>query len=114
MAKVHVKKDDLVYVLAGKDRFKTGRVLAVDAKKNRVMVEGVNMITKHRKPSARVQQGGIDHKEGFVDASNVMLVCDKCKKPSKFSRKLLDDGKRARICKRCGEVIEYGTDDYKG
>lgn len=113
MTKVHVKRNDFVYVLSGKDRHKTGKVLSVDAKKNRVVVEGVNMVTKHRKPSARVQQGGIDHLEGYVDASNVMLVCDKCKKPTKVKHSVPENGKRSRICKSCGETIEYGTDDFK-
>lgn len=114
MAKVHVKKDDLVYVLSGKDRSKTGKVLSVDAKKNRVVVEGVHMIAKHRKPTARIQQGGIEHIEGTIDASNVMIVCDKCKKPSKVSHKKADNGKTLRICKACGEAIEYGTEEFKG
>lgn len=114
MAKVHVKKDDLVYVLSGKDRSKTGKVLVVDAKKNRVVVEGVNMISKHRKPSAKQPQGGIDHREGTIDASNVMVVCDKCKKPTKVAHKVQENGDKIRVCKSCGEAIEYGTDEFKG
>lgn len=112
MAKVHIKKDDFVYVLSGKDRSKTGKVLSVDAKTNRITVEGINMVTKHRKPSARMQQGGIEHREGTIDASNVMLVCDKCKKPTKVKTVVTENG-IVRVCKACGEHVEYGTDEFK-
>lgn len=113
MAKVHVKRNDIVYVLSGKDRSKSGKVLSVDAKHNRVVVEGVNVVTKHRKPSQRLPQGGIDHIEAAVDASNVMLVCDKCQKPTKVAVKFNEAGKKQRVCKKCGEVIEYGSENYK-
>lgn len=113
MAKVHVKKGDFVYVLTGKDRSKTGKVLSVDAKTNRVVVEGVNLVTKHRKPSARLPQGGIEHKEAPIDASNVMLVCDKTKKPTKVTHKVLENGEKVRISKASGEVVEYSTDEFK-
>lgn len=105
MAKVHVKKDDLVYVLSGKDRAKTGKVLSVDAQKNRVVVEGVNLVTKHKKPSARNQQGGIEHFEAAIDASNVMLVCPKTGRPTKVAVKINEDGSKSRIAKCSGEVI---------
>lgn len=113
MAKVHVKKGDLVYVLSGKDRSKTGKVLSVDAKNNRVVVEGVNLVTKHRKPSARIPQGGIETREASIHASNVMLVCDKTKKPTKTGYKLLENGEKVRISKASGEAVEYTTDEFK-
>lgn len=113
MGKVHVKKGDLVYVLTGKDRSKTGKVLSVDAKNNRVVVEGVNLVTKHRKPSAKMQQGGIETREASIHASNVMLVCDKTKKPTKVSHKVLDNGDKVRISKASGEAVEYSTDSFK-
>lgn len=113
MGKVHVKTGDLVYVLTGKDRAKTGKVLSVDAKNNRVVVEGVNMVSKHRKPSAQLPQGGIEVREAAIDASNVMLVCDKTKKPTKVSHKTLENGDKVRVSKASGEVIEYSTDEFK-
>ena len=71
-----IKKDDLVKIIAGKDKDKTGKILSVNTKKNTVLVEGCNMVTKHSKPSAANQQGGIIHQEGPIDISNVMLVVD--------------------------------------
>jgi len=106
MAKLHVKKDDQVYVLTGKDTGKTGKVLEVDPDKGRVLVEGVNIVTKHKKPRGRNQQGGIVKQEGSISASNVMLVCSKCKKPSKTGRKFMENGEKVRYCKACGEIID--------
>ena len=105
MAKVHVKVNDQVYVLSGKDRGMSGKVLAVFPDKGRIIVEGVNMITRHTKPRSRFQTGGIVHQEGTIDASNVMLVCEKCKRPSKVGRRILENGDKVRFCKACGETI---------
>ena len=80
MANMKLKTGDKVVVIAGKDKGKEGKIVAVDKKNNRVMVEGVNMVSKHTKPNAQNQQGGIIKKEAAIDASNVMLVCPKCKK----------------------------------
>ncbi len=108
--KIHVKKGDTVIVLSGKDRYsltkKKGKVLAVLRDKNQVIVEGMNMITKHQKPRGRFQQGGIIKKEGPIHVSNVMLVCDKCSRPTKVGKKILADGQKARVCKKCGEIID--------
>lgn len=106
MSKIHVKKDDKVFVLTGKDAGKTGKVLEVVSDKGRVIVEGVNMSTKHKKPRGRNQQGGIIHQESPVSSSNVMLVCSKCKRPSKVGRKILENGEKVRVCKACGEMID--------
>ena len=106
MSKVHVKKDDQVFVLTGKETGKTGKVLRVDPDKGRVLVEGVNVVKKHKKPRGRNQQGGIIAQEAPVDASNVMLVCSKCKRPSKTGRKFLENGEKVRFCKACGEIID--------
>ncbi len=106
MGKVHVKKDDQVYVLTGKDAGKTGKVLKVDQQKNRVVVENVNIVTKHKKPTGRNQEGGIIQQEAAIHASNVMLVCDNCKKPSRTGRKVLDNKEKIRYCKSCGEMID--------
>lgn len=104
--KVHVKKGDTVYVLTGKDNGKKGKVLDVFPDKGMVLVEGVNMSTKHKKPRGRYQQGGIVHQESPINSSKVMLVCDKCKRPTKVGKRILEDGEKARICKKCNEVID--------
>lgn len=106
MSKIHVKKNDQVFILTGKDAGKTGKVLDVNPAKGRIIVEGVNIVTKHKKPRGRNQQGGIITQEGSIDASNVMLVCSKCKKPSKTGSKILENGEKIRYCKACGEMID--------
>ena len=98
-----IKKDDLVVVIAGKDKDKQGKVLSVDVKKNKVLVQGCNMVTKHTKPSAQNQQGGIVHQEGPVDISNVMLVVDG--KATRVGFKV-EDGKKVRVAKATGKVID--------
>ncbi len=105
MSKVHVKKDDNVYVLTGKDAGKTGKVLQVIADDARVIVEHVNMSVKHKKPRGRNQQGGIIHQESAISSSNVMLVCAKCKRPSKSGCRV-ENGNKVRYCKACGETID--------
>lgn len=108
--KVHVKKGDTVIVLSGKDRYsltkKKGKVLFVDNDKSQVIVEGVNMSTKHKKPRSRYQQGGIIHQESPIHSSNVMLVCEKCSSPAKIEMKILENGQKARTCKKCGEILD--------
>ncbi len=106
MAKVHVKVNDNVFVLNGKDAGKTGKVLKVDPKNNRVVVEGVNIITKHQKPDMRLNTGGLVKKEAAINASKVMLVCPKCKKPSKTGYRFLDNGDKVRYCKSCNADLE--------
>jgi len=103
---VHVKKGDTVYVLSGKDKGKKGKVLGVNSDDMMVLVEGVNMSTKHKKPRGRFQQGGILHQESPISSSKVMLVCGRCKTPTKISKLVHDDGQKDRICKKCGEVID--------
>lgn len=105
MPKVHVKRGDTVVVISGKDKGKKGEVLKVIPKKNRVMVKGVNMVTKHVKPNAANRQGGIVHQEGAVHASNVMLYCTKCNKATRIAYKLLEDGSKVRVCKHCNETF---------
>jgi large subunit ribosomal protein L24 len=111
MAKVHIKKGDTVKVLSGKDSGKKGKVLSVDPKSSRVIVEGINMATKHTKPRSRTQQGGILHQESPVHSSNVMLICTGCKSPTKISKKILDDGQKGRMCKKCNELIDVITEE---
>jgi len=103
--KFHVKKNDLVMVIAGKDKGKSGKVLSVLSKKNRVIVEKVNFIKRHTRPSAKQRQGGIIEREGPINISNVMLICTKCNKPSRIGKKYLEDDKKVRICKKCGEIL---------
>ena len=104
--KIHVKKDDNVFVLTGKDSGKSGKVLKVNSDKGTVLVEGVNMSVKHQKPKGRNQNGGIIHQESPVNSSNVMLVCEKCKRPTKVGRKILPSGEKVRVCKACEGVID--------
>ncbi len=106
MAKFSIKKDDKVMVIAGKDRGKIGTVLKVDRKKERVVVEKVNMVKRHTRPGGRHAQGGIIEKEAPIHISNVMLVCNKCAQPTRVGRKILEDGSKSRVCKKCGELID--------
>ena len=104
--KVHVKTKDEVIVISGKDKGGKGKVLAVSPKSGRVTVEGVAMVTKHLISRAQGQPGGIIRKEAAIDASNVMLVCQKCNKPSRAGAKILEDCIMIRVCKICGQEID--------
>lgn len=104
--KHHVRRDDTVMVIAGKERGKTGKVLKVLGKKDRAVVEKINMIKRHVRPGPYSRQGGIVEKEGPVHLSNLMVICSKCTDPTRVGRKTLEDGKRVRYCKKCGEIIE--------
>ena len=103
--KVHVKKNDTVIVISGKDKGKTGEVLKVSQKKGKVTVQGVNVIKKHQKPNRANAQGGIIEKEGAIYSSKVMLYCTKCKNATRISSKILEDGTKVRVCKKCGETF---------
>ena len=103
-SKVHVMQGDTVYVLSGKDSGKKGKVLKVFPKDSRVLVEGVNMVKKHKKPR-QTDPGGIINQEAPVHSSNVMLICDKCKIPTKVGKMVLENGEKARVCKKCNEEI---------
>jgi large subunit ribosomal protein L24 len=103
--KFHVKKNDLVRVIAGKDKGKSGKILSVLPKKNRVIVEKVNFIKRHTRPSNTQRQGGIIEREGPIEISNVMLVCTKCNQPSRIRKTFLEDDKKVRVCKKCGEIL---------
>ena len=106
MAKLHIKKGDIVYVLSGDDKGKTGRVLSVQVKKNRAVVEGVNIVSKSTKPSAKYPQGGIVKIEAPVHISNLNLVDPKSGKPTRIGRKLNDAGKLVGYSKKSGEEIK--------
>ena len=102
----HVKKGDTVMVIAGKERGKRGKVLIVLPTRRRVIVEKVNMIKRHQRPTQKLRQGGIIEREGTLNLSNVMVVCGKCGQPARTGIRALAEGKKARVCKRCGEMID--------
>jgi large subunit ribosomal protein L24 len=104
--KTHIKKGDMVKVLAGENRGDTGRVLEVDRDRNRAIVEGLNLNKKHSKPTTANPQGGIVEKEGPIHISNLMLIDPKGGKPTRVVRKAEKGGKLVRISKRTGEVIK--------
>ncbi|QNO14780.1 50S ribosomal protein L24 [Alkalicella caledoniensis] len=104
--KVHVKTGDKVTILSGKDKDKQGKVLSVFPKEGKVIVEGVNIVKRHTKPTRENPQGGIIEREGAVESSKVMLVCPRCNKPTRAAKKFLQDGNKVRQCKKCSEVID--------
>jgi large subunit ribosomal protein L24 len=103
---MNIKKGDTITVITGKDSGKKGKVLKVIPTDNRIVVEGINKAKKHQKPSRSLPQGGILQIESPLDASNVMLLCKKCNKPTRGAKKILDNGQKARVCKQCGEIFE--------
>lgn len=104
--KCRLKKDDKVKVVAGKDKGKIGKILKVDRKNHRVLVENINIIKRHQRPSAQNRQGGIVETEAPLNWSNVMLMCNKCVKPIRIKVQQLDDGKKVRVCRKCNEQID--------
>ena len=101
-----IKKNDNVLVVAGKDKGKKGKVRFAYPDDQTIMVEGVNMIKKHAKAKAQVKQAGIIEREAPISVSNVMLICGKCNKPARVGYRILQDGRKARFCRNCGEVVE--------
>ncbi|OGP12267.1 MAG: 50S ribosomal protein L24 [Deltaproteobacteria bacterium GWA2_47_9] len=106
MLTTHVKKNDTVKVIAGKEKGKTGKVIVVLPKKERIIIEKINLVKRHTKPKGAAGQGGIIEKEGAIHISNVMVVCPKCNSAVRFGYKLLEDGNKVRVCKKCEEVID--------
>ena len=102
---VHVKTGDTVIVLSGKDRGKKGKILQVSPKEGKVIVEGINMVSKHVKPRKQGDEGGIVKAEGAMYACKVQIVCPRCGKPTRVSHKIYEDGTKQRICKKCGEAL---------
>jgi large subunit ribosomal protein L24 len=104
---IGVRKGDTVKVMAGRDRGKSGRVLSIDARKNRVVVEHANVIKRHTRPNpAKNIKGGIVEKEAGMNASNVMIVCPSCGKHTRIGHTILPDGDKVRSCKRCNETLD--------
>lgn len=103
---MHVKKGDLVKVLAGRDKGKEGTIIQSLPKEDRVVVEKVNLVKRHQKPNADYPEGGIITKEAPIHVSNVMLICKSCKKPTRTGHKFEDNGKKVRVCKHCGATLD--------
>ena len=101
-----IRKDDKVIVLAGKERGKIGTVLKVDPEKESVIIEKINMVKKHAKASTQTAQGGIIEKEAPLNISDVMIVCNKCAEPTRIGKRILEDGSKIRVCKKCGEPMD--------
>lgn len=101
-----IKKNDTVFVITGKEKGKRGRVLSVYPSKDMLLIEKINMIKKHMKPTRKYAQGGIIEKEAPIQISNVMLICPKCSKPTRIGNSVLQDGKKVRMCKKCREVMD--------
>jgi len=105
MAKLHVKKGDTVVVLSGKDKGKQGKIITAMPSKGQVVVEDVNKVKRHTKPSMKAPQGGILDKEMPLNACKVQLICPACNKATRIGHKVVD-GKNVRVCKKCGEVVD--------
>jgi large subunit ribosomal protein L24 len=103
--KLHVKKNDLVKIIAGKDKGKSGKVLRVMPDKGRVLVENINLIKRHTRPSRTISEGGIIEKEAPMALSNVQLLCPGCKMPARTGFRVLEDGSKSRFCKKCNEIV---------
>ena len=108
MKKKHpqIKKDDKIIVIGGKEKGKIGTVLKIDSEKQRIIVEKVNIVKKHAKASAQTAQGGIIEKEAPLHISNVLIVCNKCTEPTRIGKRVLEDGSKERVCKKCGEPMD--------
>ncbi len=104
--KVQVKMNDQVEVIAGKDKGRVGKVIKVNPKESTAIVEKINMIKRHMKPNQMNQQGGIIDKEASIHVSNLMVICPKCSKTVRVGKKILEDGSKVRICKKCNESVE--------
>ena len=104
--KMQIRKNDIVKVIAGREKGKVGRVLKVDRDKARIVIEKLNMVKRHIKPGKAHPQGGIVEKEAALAYSNVLVMCDKCNKPTRIAMAVDGAGKRSRVCKRCGDVLE--------
>ena len=101
-----IRKNDTVFVIAGKDKGKKGKVRLSYPKDERLLVDGINFIKRHARATGRVRQAGIIEREAPIHVSNLMLVCNKCNRPTRIGFRFLEDGKKVRFCKSCHEVID--------
>jgi large subunit ribosomal protein L24 len=106
MDKILIKKNDTVMVVAGKERGKSGKVLKVLPQKNAVVIERLNFVKRHLRAGAGHGKGGIMEKESPIHISNVQVLCGKCNLPTRIGKKVLEDGRKLRICKKCGETLD--------
>jgi len=104
--KMSFKKGDYVLVISGDDKGKKGKIVSIFPKKMQVIVESVNFLKKHTKPTQNVPQGGVIKQEGALHISNIKLICNKCNKPTTVKREKVKEGKRVRVCKKCKEIID--------
>jgi large subunit ribosomal protein L24 len=104
--RVRIKKNDKVKIVAGKDKGKIGKVIKVVEKKDRILVENINIVKRHVRPDAKNRQGGIIEKEAPIHMSNIMLMCNKCMAPIRVKMQILEDGKKVRVCRKCAESID--------
>ncbi len=102
---LHIHKNDSVMVIAGKERGKTGKVLKVLPNKGRALIERVNLVKRHTRPRGPQVPGGILEKEASIHISNLMLMCDRCNAPVRVGKKILEDGEKVRVCRRCGDHL---------
>lgn len=106
MPRLLIKKEDLVQIITGKDKGKKGKVIKAFPLKQKVVVEKINIVKRHTKPRTENQEGGIIEKEMPIHVSNVMILCGKCNRPVRSGHKTLENNKKVRICKKCGEILE--------
>ncbi len=103
---MHIRKNDSVMVITGRERGKTGKVLRIVSKKKGAIIERVNMVKRHSRPRGPQQPGGIVEKEAVIPFSNLMIMCDKCNAPVRVGRKVLAEGEKVRVCRRCGDPLD--------
>lgn len=103
--KLHIKKNDAVFVIAGKDKGKSGRVMKIFPDTNKALVEKINYVKKATRKSQKDQQGGVIHKESPIQISNLMFMCPKCNRPARIGVTILKDGTKSRYCKKCQEML---------
>ena len=104
--RLHIRKNDKVMVITGREKGKIGTVLKVIPRKDRAVVEKLNMVKRHTRAGGKSAQGGIIEKESPIHVSNLMLVCGKCAEPARVGKKVLEDGSKVRFCKKCGEIMD--------
>jgi len=106
ISRFHIKKNDLVMVVHGREKGKSGRVLRVLPEKEKILIEKINFVKRHSRPHGQQRRGGIIEKEAPLHISNVMLLCEKCNKPVRIGHRVVEGGKKVRACRKCGEIFD--------